>query len=279
MQVLTKYWYKEFSAYELAKEAQITAPMSYKSIENLTKYDLVTKKATKVQINFNSQFSYQFKLLQDAEKLTLLSEEIKDKVNHIQRVLQAEYQNDLLAFLIFGSVASGETTKDSDLDVLAIVTEKKDFSYEKRGLLNLGKINIIEKSKKEWESDYLLAHDLVLNALINGIIIYDQSIIRHFLQKPLPSPSYEMIMQKKERLDVLRKRLLLLLKDQDYASLEQEFKQFLIEKARIILLQKGIVPSSKKDILTKIKSLDAEIYKQYNLTTIKNIKVMVDKYV
>jgi predicted nucleotidyltransferase len=218
-------------------------------------------------------------LLQDAEKLTLLNKDIKEKVNHVQQVLLKEYQHHLLAFLIFGSVASGETTEESDLDLLAIVTEKKDIDYKKRGLLSLGKINIIEKDRQEWENDYLLAHDLVLNALINGIVIYDEGILRIFLEKPLPEPSYEVIMQKKERLDTLKNRLLLLLKDQDYNSLLEEFQKFLIEKARIFLLENKVIPSSKKDLLSKIKEINLELYQDYQKANLKNIKDLVQRYV
>lgn len=279
MQTLSKYWYKEFSAYELANAAKITAPMAYKSINTLLKYNLLTKKEAKVKINFNTHYAYQFKLLCDAEKVALLPEETQQKIAHIQRVLHSEYQQQLLALLIFGSVASGETTPQSDVDVLALVTEKKDFDYKKRGLLNLGKINLIEKNKQEWEKDYLLAHDLVLNALMNGIILYDQGLIKYFLQKPLPEPSSEVIMQKKERLDLLKDRLLLLLKDQDYQRLEEEFRQYLIEKARIILLQVGLIPSSKKNILTRIKNIHPEIYKLYRDVNQKNIKSLLLKHV
>jgi len=279
MQALTKFWYKEFSAYELAKEAKITAPMAYQAIKTIYKYQLITKTGAKVKINFRTLFSYQFKLLSDAGRLAELPTEIQQKVNHIYQVLQTEYQQQLLSFLIFGSVASGETTEKSDLDLLAIVTEKKEIDYHKRGILDLGKINLIEKTKTELENDYLLAHDLILNALINGIIIHDHETIRYFLQKPLPEPSDEVIRQKKEHLHLLKSRLLLSLKDQDYHSLEEEFRQYLVEKARIILLQERIIPSSKQDLLTKIKKIQPEIYKLYHQANQKNIKLLVQEHV
>ncbi len=275
MQVLAKYWYQEFSAYELAKASGITAPMAYQSIKALLKYNILTKHQAKVKINFKTPFAYQFKLLYDAEKLALLSTETQQKINHIYQVLQAEYHHHLLAFLIFGSVASGEMTENSDIDLLAIVTKKKEIDYKKRGFLTLGKINLIEKEEKEGESDYTAGHDLILNALMNGIVLHDSGIIRNFLQKPLPSPSSKTILQKKERLGTLKERLLLLLKDQDYGRLEEEFKQYLIEQFRIILLQEGIIPSSKKDLLTRIKNIAPEIYKLYHTTTQKNIKSAV----
>ncbi|MDO8656737.1 MAG: nucleotidyltransferase domain-containing protein [Nanoarchaeota archaeon] len=279
MQVLAKYWYKEFSAYELAKASGITAPMAYQSINTLTKYNILTKHQAKVKINFKTHFAYQFKQLYDTERFALLPAETQQKINHIYQVLQAEYHHNLLAFLIFGSVASGETTENSDIDILTIVTKKKDIDYKKRGLFALGKINIIEKDEREWESDYTAGHDLILNALMNGIILHDGDIIRNFLQRPLPSPSSEAILQKKERLGILKDRLLLLLKDQDYGRLEEEFKQYLIEQGRIILLEEGIIPSSKKDLLIRMKKIAPKIYKTYHDVTPKNIKSVILQYV
>ncbi len=279
MQVLAKYWYQEFSAYELAKAAGITAPMAYQSISILMKYDILTKHHSKVHIDFRTPFAYQFKLLYDAERLALLPAETKQKINHLYQVFHAEYRHNLLAFLIFGSVASGETTATSDIDVLAVVVEKKDFDYKRKGLFHLGKINIIEKDAPEWETDYLAAHDLILNALMNGIILHDEGIIRNFLQKPLPQPSPESILHKKERLGLLKERLLLLLKDRDYERLEDEFKNYLIEQSRILLLQEGIVPSSKKDLIARMKTIAPKIYKLYHDLNQKNIKSVVSTYV
>lgn len=279
IQILTKEWFREFSAYQLAKAAKITPPMAYKAIKTLLRHQIITQIDSKVRINFNSPFAYQFKLLQDAEKFSLLPKEIQQKVNHIYQVLKSEYQTRLLSFLIFGSVASQETTEKSDLDLFAIITEKKEIDYQKKGLFDLGKINLIEKTPSDWEKDFLMGHDLVLNVLINGIVIYDSGILKDFFQKPLPKISEEVILQKKERLNILKDRLLLLLKDQDYHSLEDTFKQYLLEKARIIMLQNNLVPRSKKDILAKIKNLDPEIYKLYSLTNLKTIKSLIKQYV
>ena len=51
------------------------------------------------------------------------------KINQVFSVLKKEYDTNLLAFMIFGSVASGEQTKKSDIDLLAIVKEKKEIDF------------------------------------------------------------------------------------------------------------------------------------------------------
>lgn len=278
MHTLVTNWHQEFSAYELAKAAKVTAPMAYHSIDTFAKYNLITK-SPKVKINFNCAYAYQFKLLHDAEKFAELPQPTQDIITRIQQVMHLEYQHHLRAFLIFGSVASGETNADSDIDVLAITIKKKDIDYKKRGLLTLGKVNIIEKEQEECEKDYALGHDFMVGALVHGIILYDTGVIKSFLQKSLPKPSPEIILHKKEQLDLLKARLLRVLKDQDYLRLEEEFKHYLIEKGRVLLLEQGTLPRSKKDIILKIKNMAPDIYKLYSTVNQRNIKITVLRYV
>ncbi|MCX6742366.1 MAG: nucleotidyltransferase domain-containing protein [Candidatus Pacearchaeota archaeon] len=264
MQILTRFWFREFSAYELSRESKISVPMVYRAIEKFLSKKIISQNRKKIKINFNNFFAYNFKLLYDAERFSELSQEYQEKVNNIFNAVKSEYLSDLLGFIIFGSVASEETTETSDLDILVIVKEKKEINYRKKGLLKIEKINIIEKNKNELENEYLLAHDLVLNALMNGIVIFDEGVIRFLLTKPLPQPSNEVIMQKKERLDILKDRLLILLKDKNYKELVEQFKLYIIEKARILFLQKDIIPSSKKYIINNLKEVDKNLYNLYH---------------
>ncbi len=263
IQVLTRFWFREFSAYELSRESKVSVPMIYKAIDKFLSKKVISQNRKKIKINFSNSFAYNFKLLYDAERFSELSQEYQEKVNNIFNAIKSEYLSDLLGFMIFGSIASEETTETSDLDILVIVKEKKEIDYKKKGLLKIEKINIIEKEKNEFENEYLLAHDLVLNALMNGIVIFDGGIIRFLLTKPLPQPSNEVIMQKKERLDVLKDRLLVLLKDKNYKELVEQFKLYIIEKARILFLQKDIIPSSKKYITDNLKEVDKNLYNLY----------------
>ena len=279
MRLLVRYWYKAFSAYELAKEAKISAPTAYNIIKKLEVKKVILKERKKIRLNFNNLFSYSFKLMYDSERILDLPEKDQSRVNHIFNVFKKEYGGDLLAFMIFGSYASNEQTEKSDIDILAIVKNKKDIDYRKRGLLNLGNLNIIEKEENEFENDYLLANDLVLNALMNGIIIFDNGIMRFLLSKPLPNPSNEVIMQKKERLDILKERLYILLKERDYRELVEQLKSFIIEKARILLLQKGIIPSSKRNIINTLNKIDKELYKDYISLNEKNVREILQKNV
>lgn len=279
MSLLAGKLYKSFSAYELAEGAKISVPMAYKILKKLEHKKIVVREDKKVKLNFSNSFSYAFKILKDSEKVLELSENIQARINYIFNIFTKEYGADLLAFIIFGSVASNEQTEESDIDILAVVKNKKEIDYRKKGILNLGELNIIEKEEKEIQKDYLLADDLLLNALMNGIIISDSGIIRFLLTKSLPGPSQDVIIQKKERLEVLKNRLFVLLKQENYKELAEQLKLFILEKARIIFLEKGIVPSSKKYIIDNLNKADKQSHIDYIKLSEKNAGEILKKYV
>lgn len=279
MRLLVRRWYRNFSAYELSKEAHISPPMGYRIIKKLIFKRVLMQEGTKVRLNLDNPFSYAFKMTYDAERILDLSLEDQNKVKQVFSVFTKEYGQHLRAFMIFGSAASGEQTESSDIDLLAIVTKKQEIDYKSKGLLGLGKLNIVEKEEHEFEREYLQANDLVLNALMNGIVVYDQGIVRFLLQKPLPSPSYEVILEKKQRLEVLKKRLFALTKERNYRELVEEVKLFIIEKARVVMLRKGIVPRSKKHIIDSLRSLDKILYKDYHTVNERNVGEVLQRNV
>ena len=63
MRFLVKYWYKYFSAYEIAKETEISAPTVYKIIKKFEQKELLKKDGKKIQIDFNNFFAYSFNYL------------------------------------------------------------------------------------------------------------------------------------------------------------------------------------------------------------------------
>jgi|SRR3989344_1484831 len=279
MRFLVKYWYKYFSAYEIAKETEISAPTVYKIIKKFEQKELLKKDGKKIQIDFNNFFAYSFKLSYDAERLSELKTEDKNKTKGVYNMFKSEYGIGLLAFMIFGSAASDEQTAKSDIDFLVVVNKKKEIDYRKKGILSFENLNIIEKTQDEFESDYLFANDLILNALMNGIILFDNGIINFLLNKPLPAPSYKVIESKKERLETLKGRLLVLLKNKNYKELVEQLKLYIIEKARIKFLEKGIIPSSRKYIIDNLNSIDKQLCKDYNSLSEKNVKEVLQKNV
>ena len=235
-------------------------------------------KQYRAKINFNNHFAYTFKLLYDAGRFLELKKSQQEIITRVFDVMRSEYTEDLLGFVIFGSVASGEDTLESDIDMLVIVNKIKEVDYDQRGLLKLGDINVIEKEKSEFEKEYLLGGELVLNSLMNGILLYDSWILRFMLMKPLPPPSWEAITSQYERVGVFKKRLWALLKHEDNNELVKQFKRYLIEKGRLMLLQKGVIPSSKHAISLKLKQLDKLAYSDLQRVNLKNVRGLVMKH-
>ncbi len=275
MELLIKKWYESYSVYELSGQAGMTAPTAYKVIKKLLQKKIIVKEKSRIKVDFNNLISCNFKLFSDSDRLYQLNEKIVLRIINIFDIMRSEYGNEMLAFLVIGSAATGELHEESDIDLLLLVSKRKEIEYEKRGLLKFEKINIIEMEKKEFEEQYLSSNDFIIGALMNGMVLFDSGFIRFFLTRPLPKPSHEIIIQKKERLDKMKKRLLLLLKDRDYKNLINEFKSYLIEKARIILLQKGIIPSSKVDIINRIRKIEKSLYELYKTVNEKNISKFV----
>ncbi len=279
MRLLARCWFKDFSIYELAKEAGLTPPTAYKSVKKLLARGVMIKKQKRLRINLQNHFSYQFKLLNDAERFASLPLKIQEKTEEILKVFRARYQEIFLSFIIFGSMAAGEYTSSSDLDIMAVVQKKKELDYRREGLLNLGRINLLEKDKAEFEKEYLLGHDLTLASLMNGIILYDAGFLSFFFNKPLPPVSEGILQQKKERLEQMKQRIFILLKGEDRGEMIVQFQHYLLERARLILLQAGIVPSSKKDIIEKIKKTNKPLYYAYTKVNLENAKKLISQNV
>lgn len=279
LRLLAGRWFNTFSVYEIAKEAKLTPPTAYKAVEKLLAKHALIKEQKRIRVDLTFLFSYRFKLLYDAERLLLLPPGVQEKAREILRIFQYHYQENLLSFLIFGSMAAGEYTPASDLDILVVVKEKKVMDYRKEGLLNFGEINLIEKDKAEFEREYLLGHDLILASLMKGIVLHDRSFLPFFFAKALPLPSEEIIQQKMVHLEKLKQRAFILLREKDAEEALSYFRRFLLEKARFLLLQKGIIPCSKKEIWEKIKKINKELYLSYNRINKNNLPQIISQNV
>lgn len=274
MGALVNNWYKSFSAYELAREAKVTNPLVYSLMPKLKKNELIYERNNLIAINKSSLFAYRYKLLYDAYKLLLLLQKHRKVIDDVFAAVKGSYN--MSSFIIIGSLA--ELAKEPrDYDFLAIGEKKEEINYQR--LLRLGSINIIEKTEAEIKEDFLNADDFLMSCLLSNIIYYDNGFFWHLLQQELPFPSSAIINQRKEQLFKLEKRLKLLLKDKDRESLVNEFKKFLIKKARIMLLENKIYPLSKGDVLLAIKKIEPELHELYYKANDKNIIDLVVRHV
>lgn len=275
MTALVENWFDEFSVYSLAKKANITNPLLYAILPKLIDKGVIIKKDKKIALNKDNLFVYRYKLLYDANKLLELSKNDVKIIEEIFTMVQNSYKV-LNSFIIIGSLA-GLYKEAGDFDFLVIGKKEKDINYHR--IARLKNINLIEKTEEEIKKDFLATDDFLISCLSSNIVVYDDGTFRNLLQRELPFPSLEIINQRKEQLFKLEERIRLLLQDKDTERLIDEFKFFLIKKARIILLENNIIPLSKYHVLEEIKKIEPEIFKLYNAVNSKNVIEKVIKYV
>ena len=277
MAALVENWFDSFSAYELAKKANVTNPLVYSLLPKLLDKGIINEKNRRISLNRSNLFVYRYKLLFDADKLLELPKKERNIIDEVFISVKRVYKK-LNAFILIGSIAEPEH-KPADIDFLVIGEKEKGREINYHRLLRLANINIIEKSQEEINKDFLDTDDFLISSLSSNIIFYDDGTFKKLLQQELPFPSKDVIDERKEQLFKMEKRVKLLLKDKDRGRLVQEFKKFLIKKARIILLEHNIIPLSKPHILQKIKKIEPKINKLYCKINNKNILNEVAKYV
>lgn len=114
----------------------------------------------------------------------------QDVLARFLQLLQAEYSDELVSLVLYGSVARGEADKQSDVDLI-IVLENPPDEYYKRSERVIGVLKELEKDK-EFQSlkknDYAVyfkpiifsrkeaeeSRYLFLDVVEDGIILYDR---------------------------------------------------------------------------------------------------------
>ncbi len=94
------------------------------------------------------------------------------------RRLQEKYSREILLAILFGSVARGDFTSDSDIDVLLVVEKLlPDLKWEIRGVASRVSLehdvifNLHFQSRKEWERQEAEKRTLWRNVERDGVIL------------------------------------------------------------------------------------------------------------
>lgn len=81
-------------------------------------------------------------------------------------------------------------------------------------------------------------------------------------------PSPEIISSRKEELNNIKKRLYDLIEIKDINTLTEEYQKYLLKKARLLLISKNIIPTTKPEIILESKKYDENLYNE-----LKNPKI------
>lgn len=118
--------------------------------------------------------------------------------------LRHQSKENLLSVVLFGSVATGRAKPESDLDLLLVFKDTPARTGEIRSQLDsvsrFYQVLVQEHTftRNEFLEAYGLGDDLVINALAEGLVLYDDEFLISLLFKSLPRPSTTVAMQNLE---------------------------------------------------------------------------------
>lgn len=270
LEVLSNRWYEFVKVFDINRSSGLSVSSVYESITELKEKNIVLELKGMYKINFSNDVAWALKRLNDASKLYDLPEHKRNKIIEIREKANLFFNWDLLAILIFGSCASMETKKESDVDFFIILKEKRE------GFLNFltsedRNFNFIENSVEEFNKRYQEGDDFIISILKNNLLLAGDDYIRFFLQRNLPSISKEVIHERELQLNNLKKKIDKLLHD-DQPIAYEKIKEFIRLKIRILLLKSNVVPISNKNLFDIMKKSYQIYYKIYNNLNIKNAR-------
>jgi len=178
--------------------------------------------------------------------------------------LKTESKGNLLSVVLFGSVATGRATPESDLDLLLIFNDSPKDAKEIRTQLDsvsgfydtLAQEHIM--TRNEFLEMYGYGDDLVANALAEGIVLYDTGFLVPLLSKPLPLPSSRVAMQ---NLEEARRKIEDAKRNYRAGSLDTTIELLRIATlfaARGYLILKGELPGSRHNLVSQMRKYSTE---------------------
>ncbi len=276
LETLARDWHETFSAYGLSGRSGVNVQSVYEALARMMRDGLVRRQGRRVQIDFTHRYSWQFKLLCDSDRLMRLPKAVQERIVSILSVFRDHYHADLLSAMVIGSAATDQMAEGSDIDMLFLVRERKEMNYQEKDLYRHGKLNLVEKTLSEFGEDFLQADVFVLSALRDGIVIDDSGALVTFYQRALPHPGPHAALREREHLVRVRERLVRELGGKDLQGLVDLFRQYLVELTRLDLIERGEIPGTRADIVSK---MPADRRKSYKKVTAQNVRKEALRYV
>lgn len=239
-----------FSIIEINQKTGLSRNWIYQIINRWEKFGILDKSGKKYKLNFANLFCQKLKLLFDAEYLNGLEPKLKNHILNMANKIIFEIKPQSL--ILVGSTALGRQKKESDLDFLAIGSNK--------AIPQLENCNIIVLDETEFKERYAKGDDFILSALLFGKIIFDNNIFINFLKSHLPIFSEELVQEKIKYCEKLKERIYTLLKT-DEKKAKEELIYLALQTARIILLKNKIIPKTKYDLAEQIYHFEKNLSK------------------
>lgn len=175
------------------------------------------------------------------------------------RVIE-ELDGDIDAIIVYGSVARGKSTEDSDIDILIVSRQKEeikdkvlDISYDID--LNSGTVTThIYMTPDEFDQMMKLGQPLIINILKYGKPLYDSGFFRarsHSIPKPSREVVDEFYRKGLRRLEIAREEL----NRYRYDVVAHDAFKAAYFVAESLMLAKGQVPNGRRELLSNFDEL------------------------
>lgn len=157
---------RQFYIREISRETQIPYGMVYKELDNLKQLGIIKsqKKGKITLLQVNKETPYYKDLRNLIMKTTGISNIIQNHLKH----------PDIEYLLVFGSIASGEDTPESDIDLMIIgdIPETKLIEEAKEIEKNIGReLNYILWTREEFEKKIKEKNHLLIDVADKPIIM------------------------------------------------------------------------------------------------------------
>lgn len=168
LKALSLFMDNPYEKYYLREAARLLnmSPMTLKrSLDFLLKNKLIMKEKPKNQIlYFANMENPAFRYHKITKNLSLLME--KGVVEFIKKKIPVS-----AAIVLYGSYAKGEDTKDSDVDIIVISSDKMDIAGNVSKLVGKD-VNISLFSPAEWSKHAGTNRAFYLDVITEGIVLY-----------------------------------------------------------------------------------------------------------
>jgi len=273
--------YQERFFRELVKEVGVGVGPLSSALKALVAYGLVEERIVGKQhfykANLQNSLTMSLYDLFGVERKLDIPGNLRAALDEFVSKLRGQSKENLHSAVLFGSVATGRAKAGSDLDLLLVFNGTQARPGEVRSQIDsLGKFYqvLVQEhsfSRSEFLEAYSLGDDLVVNALADGLVLYDDGFLIPLLSKPLPRPSATVAMQ---NLEEARKKIEDAKRNYREESLDTAVMLLALAMSlavRAYLILKGETPGSRHDLALQIRKYSRANAKLLeNLTTARN---------
>lgn len=260
--------YREWFLTELVREVGVGVGPLMKSLKELVARGVTQERIVGKQHfykpNLENQVTRSLFDLFTMERRLQIPAKLRTALEEFVTKLRTESKENLLSVVLFGSVATGRATPESDLDLLLIFNDSPKDDKEIRTQLDsvsgfydtLAQEHIM--TRNEFLEMYGYGDDLVANALANGIVLYDTGFLVPLLSKPLPLPSLRVATQD---LEEARRKIEDAKRNYRAGSLDTTIELLGLAAsfaARAYLITKGELPGSRHDLVSQMRKYSVE---------------------